>query len=130
MIRPATEGASSRPSTEVECALQSRLFAVSARGLVAVGIMHRIAAEMLVMLRGVLSSRRKVTVISVAVVVTMIDVPIEMLGSMEPGTSADEDAAGEPLRAIVAVRSAVVWWHLIVSIGTNRSRTYADTDLR
>jgi hypothetical protein len=50
-------------------------------------------------------------------------------GAMKPRTGADENATGEPLRAIVAVGGAVVGRDVIVTIGTIRSNSNVDADL-
>ena len=40
--------------------------------------------------------------------------------AMEPGTGTDEDAAGEPARAVVAVRGACVRVIIVVAVSANR----------
>ena len=43
--------------------------------------------------------------------------------TVEPGASADKDAIHEPVRPVVAVGSAGVWIIVVVTIGTDRSRS-------
>jgi hypothetical protein len=60
----------------------------------------------------------------------MIDVPIEMLGAVEPWSSADKYATGEPFGTVVAIGSAVVRRRFVISIRTNRRLSYANRHLR
>ena len=46
--------------------------------------------------------------VTLAKVQTMIDVSVEMIRSVEPGSRPDEYAAREPFGTIVAIRSAVI----------------------
>ena len=59
----------------------------------AVRVMHRLAMEFLPMFRRLGSARRKASVVALAVVEMMIDVSIEVVAAMKPGTSADKEAA-------------------------------------
>lgn len=59
----------------------------------AMRVMHRLAVKLCTVLRGMLAARRQGTVIALAEIEMMIDVPVEMLGSMEPRTGTDEDTA-------------------------------------
>jgi len=65
--------------------------------------------------------------IGAAIAVTAIVVPVnvtpEALAAVIPGTSAYEDAIGEPLGAIVAVRSTIVRRIVEVSIWAGRCGT-------
>jgi hypothetical protein len=58
----------------------------------------------------------------------IIDVAVEAFGAVEPGADADEDASGEPLGAVVAVRSAVVGSDVIVTVGAYRRNANVDAD--
>jgi hypothetical protein len=49
----------------------------------------------------------------------IIDVAVKTLRTVEPGADAEEDSAGKPLRAVVAVGSAVVGRDVVVAIGTD-----------
>jgi hypothetical protein len=48
----------------------------------------------------------------------VIYVTMEAFGSMKPWASANEDAAGKPLRSVVAVGGAVVRGNIVVTVGT------------
>jgi hypothetical protein len=77
-----------------------------------------------------LSASREWPVVSMAIVQVMIDVPIKMFRPVEPGTRPDEHTAREPLRAVVAIWSAIVGRLLIVPIRTNRRHPDFDRNLR
>jgi hypothetical protein len=93
-------------------------------------IPHFVAVEVLwsaVKIRtGFLASGWHRAMISMIGMEVVIDMATEVSGAMKPWASADEDASGKPLRAIVAVRSAAVGSTIVVAIGTNRG--YADFD--
>jgi hypothetical protein len=97
--------------------------------LVAAEVMHRLAVKLCAALRRMFSPRRHWPVIAFAVIEMMIDVPVEMLRPVKPRTRADEYAAREPIRAIVAVRRAVIGRNLIVPIRANWRLSYADCNL-
>jgi len=69
-------------------------------------------------------------VVALAIVEVVIDVAVEVVGTMEPGAGADEYAAREPLGTVVAVGSAVVRGNFIVAIRAIRGRTDFNRDLR
>ena len=126
-----TESISKCPLPNKRNAIQPiQPLSVVARCFVSMRIVHGITVKVLMVFHGMLSTRRKTPVIAVAVVEMMIHVPIEMLRPMEPRPSTYEYTAGEPLRAIVTVGSAVVRGILIVSVRTNRGRADSDGDLR
>ncbi len=100
------------------------------RCLMAMRVVHSFTAKVLMMLDRMFSSRRKWPMISMAIVEVMIHVPVEMLRPMEPGSGSDENAACEPLGAIVAIGSAIVRRLLIVPIRTYRRRSDFYRNLR
>ncbi len=55
-------------------------------------------------------------VIAVLGVVVVVDGTAEVLGAVEPGAGSDEDSAGEPLGAVVAVGSAVIGRDGVVAV--------------
>ena len=57
----------------------------------------------------------------------VIYVAVEACRAVKPGAGANEDSAGKPLRAVVAVGSAVIRRDVIVPVGTFRRD--ADVDL-
>ena len=89
-------------------------------------IMHCLAMKFCTMLRRMLAARGKISMVALAVIEMVIDMSVETIRPMEPRSRADEYSAGEPIRAIVTIRSAVIRRDLIVPVGTNRrfSNTY------
>ena len=61
--------------------------------------------------------------------VVIVDVALEVCGAMEPRSCANEDAAGEPFGAIVAVGCAAVGSGFVISVGAGGSYTDFDVDL-
>jgi hypothetical protein len=92
-------------------------------------VMHRLTVKLCTVLRGPLAARRYGTVIALAVIEMMIDVPIEMLRPMEPRTGADEDTTREPFRAVIAVWSAIVRRNLVIPVRANWRFSDADCNL-
>ena len=93
-------------------------------------IMHRLAVKVRAVFCGSRAPSRHWPVIALAVIEMMIDVSVEMLRSVVPRPSADKYTAGEPLRSIVAVWSAVVRRNFVVSVRTHRCFSNTDCDLR
>jgi hypothetical protein len=69
------------------------------------------------------------TVIAVIGMVTIVDVSVEVFGSVIPGAGADEYAAGEPLRAVVALGSAIVRRNGVIATGAGGGRSDIDGDM-
>jgi hypothetical protein len=67
--------------------------------------------------------------VSVTRIVAVIYVTVEATVAVVPGTGTDEDSAGEPVGAIVAVRGAGVWGVIKVSVGAYGRGSDADGDL-
>jgi hypothetical protein len=82
--------------------------------------------ELPAVFRRVLTAFGKMSTISLAKVEMMIDMPVKTFRSVEPGPRANEHSAGEPFRAIIAIRSTVVRRDFVVSVRANRGS--ADTD--
>jgi hypothetical protein len=59
----------------------------------------------------------------------VVDVAAEVLRAVEPGASTDEDAAGEPLRTVVAIRSAGIGRVIVIAVGAHGCRSDAYGDL-
>jgi hypothetical protein len=72
---------------------------------------------------------RVLAMIAMVGVVMGVDVPMEVRGAVEPGACSDEDSAGEPLRAVVAVRGAVIGRSFIVAVRACGSYADAYADL-
>jgi hypothetical protein len=75
---------------------------------------------------GVLATGGNGAVVSVVGMEMIIDVAVKTLRTVEPGADADEDAAGEPLRAVVAVGSAAVGCDVVIAVGTDWCRSDFD----
>lgn len=82
----------------------------------AMGIMHCLAVKFRAMFSRMFSPSRETAVVSLAVVECVIDVPIEMIGTMVPGPGPDEYPAIKPFRSIITIRSAVVRRSFIVAV--------------
>jgi hypothetical protein len=57
---------------------------------------------------------------------TVIYVAVEALMAVKPGANANEHATAKPLRAVIAIGSAIVRRHVIVAVGTYRLNTDVD----
>ena len=72
---------------------------------------------------------RVLAVVAVVGVVSVVNVAVEVCRAVEPRASSDEDSAGEPLRAVVAVGGAAVGRGFVVAVGACGSDADAYTDL-
>ena len=61
---------------------------------------------------------------------TVIYMARELLGAMKPRASANEDASGEPFRAVVACGSTIIRSDVIVTVRAVRGNADLDADLR
>lgn len=66
--------------------------------------------------RGFISPFGHVSAIAVLGVVGVVNLALEVGGAMKPGTYAEEGAAGEPLRSIIAVGNAVIGCVVVVAV--------------
>ena len=60
---------------------------------------------------------------------TIIYVTPEVFVAMKPGAGANEDPAGKPFRAVVAVRSTAIRRGVVVTVRAFRGGSDADSDL-
>lgn len=97
--------------------------------LMAMRVMPCLTMKLSAMFGWMLAARRQPTAISLTEIIPMIDAPIEVLRAVGPGPRTDEDTAGEPLWAVVAIGSAVARWSLVVSVRTNRRWSDSDRHL-
>jgi hypothetical protein len=88
----------------------------------AVRVMHRLSVKFCAAFRWVFATCWIRPVIALAIIKVMIDMSVEMLRPMKPGTRANEYTTNKPLRPIITIRSAVVRGYLIVPVRTNRCR--------
>jgi hypothetical protein len=79
-------------------------------------------------IEGYRAARWHRTAVSVVRIVTVVDMAVETVRPVEPGTSADEDSADEPVGAVVAVGSAVVGWVVEIAVWANRLGTDVDAN--
>jgi len=56
-------------------------------------------------------------VITIIWVIVVVDMTIEVLGTMEPRTCSDEDAAGEPFGTVVPIGGTAVGRNIVIAIG-------------
>jgi hypothetical protein len=79
-----------------------------------------------------LPATRQRPVITVMRVVAVIDMPEEPMRAVEPGASSNKQAADKPVRPVIAVRSAIVWSIVEVSVGAYGGwpYVYANRNLR
>jgi len=102
---------------------------MTTRRFPAVHVMHCIAVKFLPVFHRMFAACGETSAVAVSIVETMIDMSIEMVGSVIPGACADEDTAGEPFWAVVAVGSAVIGRNLVVAVRANGRFSDADCNL-
>lgn len=98
--------------------------------LVAMFVVHLAAVELAALIDWMRTALWIWTVIAVTIVEAVIYVAVEAVRAVEPWSGADEDAAREPLRAIVAIRSTGIRRCFVVTIRTYGRCTYLHSDLR
>jgi hypothetical protein len=96
---------------------------------VASAIPRLVCLEVVEALRAALRHRPSVTVMRIKAVV---DMAVKAVRTMKPRTSSEKHSANKPIGPIVAVRSAVIWGVVEVSVRAHGSRPdiYADGNLR
>jgi hypothetical protein len=100
---------------------------VGSAAYVALGIMGFVSLEVIEWLRSPHGHR---SMVAMPRIVTVIDVAIEAVRAVEPGSSANKYAARKPVRPVVAVGCAVVWSVVEVPVGAHRSHSDVDGNLR
>lgn len=85
-----------------------------------VRVVHCLAVKFLPAFRGTSATGGKGTMVTMPIIQTMIDMPIEMLRSVEPRTGTDKQAVCEPFGAIVSVGRTIVGRDFVVAIGAIR----------
>jgi len=93
-------------------------------------IVHRSAMELPAARRWVFASCWVGPVIALAKIEMMVDMPVEVLRPVIPGSSTDEDSAAKPLRTIETVWSAIVRRNFVISVRTNGRRPNLYRNLR
>ena len=92
-------------------------------------IVHCLAVELCAVIAGALSTLRHWSVVPVPVVITMVNMAVEVFGAMKPRACSDKYPAVEPLRAVISVRRAVVRRNFVVSIRAGWRRADLDRNL-
>jgi hypothetical protein len=93
---------------------------------VALSIARFVSMEVVEGLRAVL---RKRSMITVAGVVAVVDVAVEAVRAVEPGTGSKKDAAYEPIGTVVAIGSAVIRGIVEVPVGALGCYSNVDRNL-
>jgi hypothetical protein len=93
---------------------------------VAASVTHLVSVEMI---EGLVSMFRMRTNVAVTRVEAVINVTVEVVSSVEPRASSDENTASEPLGPIVSVRGTIVWSEVVVAVGAHRLWSDIDGDL-
>jgi len=144
-----TEGAFAAPSVEVAERMCEGLAGMAATGMAAaatavagkrvlttrlMGCVADMALSVasfiaLEVVEGTRSATGDWTVVAVAGVKAIVHVAIKAMRAVEPGASAEEHAADEPVGAVVTVRSAIVRSVVEVAIRANGGYSNADGDL-
>src|ERR1035441_5124126 len=78
---------------------------------------------------GFLASFWQRAVIAVLRIEGIVYVALEVAGAMKPRSNADEYAAIEPFRAVVAVGNAVIGGVIVIAVGAIRGNADFDRDL-
>src|ERR1700758_236448 len=99
--------------------------AASMAARVAYPITHLISMKVI---EGPISTLRKWTVVAMVRIEAIVHVTVEAMWAMKPGTRSDKDAAAEPFRPVVSVRSAVVWGIVEVTVWASRGHSDIDSD--
>jgi hypothetical protein len=110
---------------------------VSGEGMFAAPIMGRVACvalpvprlvclEVVELLGPALRDRSSVSVMRI---ISVVDVAIKAVMTVEPGTSSNEYPASEPIRPIVAVGRTVIWGIVEVPVGAHRRHSNVNGNL-
>src|SRR5713226_7244702 len=94
---------------------------------VAAPVTHLVSVEVI---KGLVSMVRMWTMVAVMWIETVINVAVEVVGTVEPRAGSDEHAAVEPLGPVVPVWRAAVWFEIVVAIRATRFCSDIDRDLR
>jgi len=79
-------------------------------------------------IEGPFSTPRQRAVITVMRVKAVVNVTVESMGTVKPGSCADKDTAGKPVRAVIAIRSAIIWRIFEVPVGAYGLGANVDAD--
>ena len=107
-----------------ECVLIARV--VVAVADMASPVARLVAVEVIELL---FAAPRQRTVVTVTRIVAVINMTVEVFGTVVPVASADEYSVHEPVWPVVAVGRTVIWSVVEVPIGAHRLHSKADGDL-
>jgi len=93
---------------------------------VALSIARFVAMEVVELPLAALGQR---SVIAVMRIVAVVDVAVKAGVAMEPWACSDEDAAGKPIGAVVAVGGAIIGGVVEVAVGADGRYSDVDSDL-
>jgi len=105
-----------RAAAEISAAVATTTVVTVAAVEVPTAIASSIEAASITAVTVVTVSAAAVIPTAIAVSATVVATPVI---AVIPGAGADEDAAGEPVRSVVSVRSAVVGIIVVVAIGAD-----------
>jgi hypothetical protein len=100
--------------------------AVASTPYVTASITHLVSVEVI---KGLVSTVRMWTSVAVMWIKPVIDVAVEVAGTVEPRAGSVKHAAVEPLGPVVSVWGAVVRSEIVVAIWANRFWSDVDGDL-
>jgi hypothetical protein len=107
----------------------SRVFSTAAMtgiAYVALSIPRLVCVEVV---KCLLAARWCGSCVTVSRIIAVVYVSVEAMRAVKPGASPDENAATEPIRAIVTVGRTAIGGIVIIAIGTSGFRSYVDADL-
>jgi hypothetical protein len=127
-----------RFSLAVAAAMSTGASAGESTGVFATTIMTRVADMALAIsgfvcvevIESMFTVLREGAVIAVAGIEAIVYVAVKAARSVEPGAGADEDAAGKPVRTVVAVRGAVIGSVVEIAVRAYRRCSNLNCDLR
>jgi hypothetical protein len=76
------------------------------------------------------AARRQRSGVTVTRIVAVIDVAVEAMRTVKPGTCSYEETAVEPIRSVIAVWRAVIGRKFVVPVRASRFRSDVNGDLR
>ena len=93
---------------------------------VALSIARFVSVEVV---EGLCSAFWQRSVIAVTRVKSVVDVALEAMRAVEPGTGPDKSTADKPVRPVVAMRGAVIRWVIEIAVGADGNHTNTDSNL-
>jgi hypothetical protein len=130
VVSAASAAVFTAASASVIAALDSGLMLSGCRMVGGADVSLAIAGFVgLEVIEGLGATFRQRPVVAVMWIVTVVDVAVVAVMTVVPGPGSDEDAADEPVGAVVAIGRTVVGRVIEVAIGADRCDPDADCDL-